>query len=65
MPLKVRERIAKDIREIVADPAIAAKLTASGQVVNPGTPNEFAATLNDQRSTVKKIGNTLGIKPAT
>ena len=64
MPLAVRERIAADIREIVADPAIAARLTLTGQVVNPGTPKEFAAAIADQRAIVVEIGKTLGIKPA-
>ena len=64
MPSAVRERIAADIREIVVDPQIVAKLTATGQVVNPGTPAEFAAALDDQRATVAAIGKTLGIKPA-
>jgi len=64
MPMAVRERIAKDIREVVADPQIAAKLSATGQVVNPGTPEEFAAALADQREKVQEIGETLGMKPA-
>jgi tripartite-type tricarboxylate transporter receptor subunit TctC len=64
MPLALRERIAKDIREIVAEPQIAAKLTATGQVVNPGTPEEFAAALKDQRKKVGEIGKTLDIKPS-
>jgi tripartite-type tricarboxylate transporter receptor subunit TctC len=64
MPLAVRERIAKDIREVVSDPAIASKLAATGQVVNPGTPEEFAADLADQSEKVKEIGKTLDIKPA-
>jgi hypothetical protein len=33
-------------------------------VVNPGTPAEFATALDDQRATVKQIGEALGIKPA-
>jgi len=64
MPAAVRERIAKDIREVVADPTIVQRLSATGQVVNPGTPAEFAAAIDEQRVTVKKIGETLGIKPA-
>ena len=64
MPLAVRERIAADIRGIIADPAIAARLTVTGQVVNPGTPQEFAAAIAEQRATVTEIGKTLGIKPA-
>jgi len=64
MPAAAREKIAADIREVVADPAVAAKLSASGQVVNPGGPAEFAADLKDQRSKVAEIGKLLGIKPA-
>lgn len=64
MTPQVRARIAADIKEVVADPAIAARLTATGQVVNPGTPAELAAAIDDQRGTVKRIGNTLGLKPA-
>jgi tripartite-type tricarboxylate transporter receptor subunit TctC len=64
MPQVVRERIAADIREIVGEPEVEAKLSATGQVVNPGSPAEFAAALDEQRATVKKIGDTLGIKPA-
>jgi tripartite-type tricarboxylate transporter receptor subunit TctC len=64
MPLALRERIAKDIREVVADPQVASRLATTGQVVNPGTPDEFAAALADQREKVEEIGKTLAIKPA-
>ena len=64
-PPAVRDRIAADIRDVVSDPEIDAKLSAAtGQVVNPGTAAEFTAALDDQRATVAKIGDTLGIKPA-
>jgi len=64
IPQSVRDRIAADIKEVLADPQVDAKLSATGQVVNPGTPAEFVAALNDQTATVKKIGETLDIKPA-
>jgi tripartite-type tricarboxylate transporter receptor subunit TctC len=64
MPQSVRDRIAADIRQVVSEPEVETKLSATGQVVNPGTPAEFAAALDDQRATVKKIGETLGIKAA-
>jgi tripartite-type tricarboxylate transporter receptor subunit TctC len=64
MPLAVREHIAADIREILDDPSVVARLTATGQVVNPGTPAEFAAALADQRAAVAAIGKTLGIAAA-
>ncbi len=64
MPLALRERIAADIKGVLADPAAAQRLTVTGQVVNPGTPQEFAAAIEDQMTTVKHIGKTLGIKPS-
>jgi len=64
LPQKIRDRIAADIREVVSDPQIESKLSATGQVVNPGTPAEFATALEDQGATVKRIGETLEIKPA-
>jgi len=64
MPVAVREHIAADIRAQLEDPQVTAKLSATGQVVNPGTPAEFAAALADQRATVTAIGKVLGIKPA-
>ncbi|MCK9914549.1 tripartite tricarboxylate transporter substrate binding protein [Microbacteriaceae bacterium K1510] len=61
-PDAAKQRIAKDIREIVSDPAVGEKLSLTGQVVNPGTAEEFAADLKDQRDAVTRIGQTLGIK---
>jgi tripartite-type tricarboxylate transporter receptor subunit TctC len=63
-PNAVSERIAKDMREIASDPDINAKLVLTGQVVNPGTPEEFAAALKEQRDDVARIGKILDIKPA-
>jgi tripartite-type tricarboxylate transporter receptor subunit TctC len=60
----VRDRIAADIRQVVSDSEVEAKLSATGQVVNPGTPAEFTEALEDQLKTVKQIGDTLGIKSA-
>jgi tripartite-type tricarboxylate transporter receptor subunit TctC len=64
MPLAVRDRIAADIRAQLEDQQVMAKLSATGQVVNPGTPADFAAALEAQRATVASIGKVLGIKPA-
>jgi tripartite-type tricarboxylate transporter receptor subunit TctC len=61
MPLAIRERIAADIRAVAADPMIVERLGSAGQVVNPGTSAEFAADIADQRVTVARIGNILGI----
>lgn len=59
-----RDRIAADLREAIADPAITARLTQTGQVVNPGNSAELAADIKEQRVTVKRIGDTLGLKSA-
>jgi len=63
MPQAGRDRIAADVREIVADPDLNAKLSTVGQVFNPGTCAEFAQAMDDQLKIVKRIGDTLGIKP--
>jgi tripartite-type tricarboxylate transporter receptor subunit TctC len=64
MPLAMREKIAADIKQVLSDPEINAKLAATGQVVNPGTPKEFEAALNEQSGKVADIGRILGIKAA-
>lgn len=60
----VRKKIASDIRGFLDDPALNAKIVATGQVVNPGSPDEFAAALKEQADKVVEIGKVLGIKPA-
>ena len=64
MPLPLRQKIAADIKDVVTDADINAKLAATGQVVNPGSPDEFAAALKDQTAKVGDIGKVLGIKAA-
>ena len=65
MPLAVRERIAADIRDVAAaEPELPGRLATIGQVLNPGSPQEFGAALADQRTTVRKIGDMLGLKAA-
>jgi tripartite-type tricarboxylate transporter receptor subunit TctC len=59
-----RDRIAADLREAIADPAITARLTQTGQVVNPGNAADLAADIKEQRVTVKRIGDVLGLKAA-
>ncbi|MBS0534947.1 MAG: tripartite tricarboxylate transporter substrate binding protein [Proteobacteria bacterium] len=61
---EVRKKIASDIRGFLDDPALNAKIVATGQVVNPGSPDEFAAALKEQADKVVEIGKILGIKPA-
>ena len=65
MPSELRERIAADVKAAAADPTIAARLLATGQVVNPGGPAEFGAAIDAQRAQVAATGELLGIKPAS
>ena len=60
---QARERIAADVRQALADPTIASRLTATGQVVNFGTAAEFAAAIEAQRAQAAETGRLLGIKP--
>jgi tripartite-type tricarboxylate transporter receptor subunit TctC len=64
MPDAVRERIAADVKTAMADPTIVARLTATGQVVSPGGPSEFATSVDGQRKTLATVASALGIKPA-
>jgi len=59
-----RERIAADVIELLRDPAIVERLTATGQVVNPGTAAEFGAAIDAQKKQAAEVGRLLGIKPA-
>ena len=59
----VRERIAADVRVVVADPEIVARLTAAGQAVNPGSSAEFDAEMKAQYAQIAAVGQALGIKP--
>ena len=64
MPLPIRQKIAADIKGVITDAEINTKLAATGQVVNPGSPEEFEAALKDQTVKVGDIGKVLGIKAA-
>jgi tripartite-type tricarboxylate transporter receptor subunit TctC len=60
----VRERIAADVSEVAGDPTIGARLISTGQLVSPGRPAEFAASIDAQRAVVARIAKEMGIKPA-
>jgi tripartite-type tricarboxylate transporter receptor subunit TctC len=63
MALEQRERIAADVRA-VTDATIEQRLIATGQIVNLGSPMEFAAAIADQRARLAAIAKDLGIKPS-
>ena len=65
MPDALREGIAADIRAVVAaDPTIATRLAATGQVVDVRGPAEFAASIKEQHDKLADIAQALGIKAA-
>ena len=65
MSSELRERIAADVRAVIAaDPTIATRLAATGQVVDVRGPAEFAAGIKEIRDQLADIAKTLGIKPA-
>lgn len=64
MPNELREKIATDVREALADPKIVERLQATGQEVVPGSAAQFAASIDKQRATVANIAQVLGIKAA-
>jgi len=63
MPLDLRERIAVDVVAATKDPAVSARLLQTAQVPNPAGPQEFGASIDQQRALIAKIAHALGIKP--
>ena len=59
----VRERIAADIKAVAEEPAVAERLTATAQIISPGTAAEFAASIDEQAAQLAAVAKTLGIKP--
>jgi tripartite-type tricarboxylate transporter receptor subunit TctC len=62
MPLALRQRITEDFRS-VADDTIKDRLNVTGQILNVGGPQEFAESIDDQRSKVAGFAKELGIAP--
>jgi tripartite-type tricarboxylate transporter receptor subunit TctC len=65
MPVALRERIAADVKAVLADTAIVQRLTATGQAVVPGSAAEFAASIEKQRASLAGFAKVLGITAAT
>jgi tripartite-type tricarboxylate transporter receptor subunit TctC len=62
MATAARDRVADDIRAVLADPALASRFAASGAAVSPGTSAEFAAAIEGQRAKLATAVKALGIK---
>jgi tripartite-type tricarboxylate transporter receptor subunit TctC len=61
MPDGLKVRIAADVREIAADPAVAARLQPTGATMRPGNAAEFAAAIEDQRAKVATVAQAAGV----
>src|SRR5688572_3662398 len=57
-----RERIAADVRKHLSDPQVAERMTATGQIVNPGSPAEFAAAIDEQSRNLAAWSKVIGGK---
>lgn len=58
-----RERIAADVKTVAADPVVAERLSATAQIVNPGTAGELAASIDEQAANLAATARVLGLKP--
>ncbi|HEX9396482.1 MAG TPA: tripartite tricarboxylate transporter substrate binding protein [Burkholderiales bacterium] len=58
----LRERIAADVRAVVLEPTMVERMTATGQIVSPGTPAEFAAAIEEQERNMAASAKLLGIQ---
>jgi tripartite-type tricarboxylate transporter receptor subunit TctC len=61
MPKALRERIATDIKAVALDPVIGERLATTGQVLNIGNPDEFAASIAAQRAQLAVMAKHLGV----
>src|SRR5262249_9009891 len=61
MPVELRERIAGDVWAVITDPAVAARVAGTGQIIAPGTPAEFARSIDGQRAAFTAIAKSLGL----
>lgn len=60
---ELKEKIAADLKAVSADPAIAERLKATGQVVNYGGPKEFADAIAAQRAKIAATAKAIDFKP--
>jgi tripartite-type tricarboxylate transporter receptor subunit TctC len=63
MPESLKARIAADVREICADPAVAERLKPTGANMRPGNGTQFAAAIEDQRAKVAAVAQALTTNP--
>jgi tripartite-type tricarboxylate transporter receptor subunit TctC len=62
MPLELRKRIAADVIAAANDPEVKAKISATGQDVRTGGPDELAETIRQQTANTANIAKILGME---
>jgi tripartite-type tricarboxylate transporter receptor subunit TctC len=55
MPATLKHRIAADLNAVTADPAFRARMVSVGTAPRPGSPEEFAAAIEEQRRKIAAI----------
>jgi tripartite-type tricarboxylate transporter receptor subunit TctC len=55
-----RDKIAADVRTHLTDPQLNERMTATGQIVNPGSPAEFAAAIDEQSRSLAAWSKAIG-----
>lgn len=63
MPPDIKQRIVNDMRAISADPAFRTRILSVGTAPRSGSPEEFAAAIDEQRGKIAAI-HAASIKPA-
>lgn len=58
-----RERIAADVKAVAADPLVIERLTATAQLISPGTGADLAASIEAQAANLAATAKVLGLKP--
>ncbi len=62
MSSETRDRIAADVRSVAAEPEVAKRMLAIGQIARGGTPAEFATGIAEQRASIASVMQRLGLK---
>jgi tripartite-type tricarboxylate transporter receptor subunit TctC len=62
-PAEIKARIATETRAFIADPAFRARVAGVGTTPRPGTPEEFAAAIEEQRAKIAAIHQASEKKP--
>jgi tripartite-type tricarboxylate transporter receptor subunit TctC len=63
LPEAASHRIAADVKAVAADPVVVERLTATAQLISPGTGADLAASIEEQAANLAATAKVLGLKP--